>query len=82
MAKTNDFSYTVNKKLGKLSENGKTELRVVSWNGKEAKLDIRQWYEKDGEERCGKGISLTNDEAKKLIDLLADYMEEDEDDDF
>lgn len=79
MAKTNDFSYEVKNTIGQLSE--KMYLKVVSWNGKEAKLDIRQWYEKDGEERCGKGISLTNDEAKKLVDLLNDYLN-DEDDDF
>lgn len=79
MAKTNDFSYEVKNTVGQLSD--KTWLKVVSWNGKEAKLDIRQWYEKDGEERCGKGISITNDEAKKLVDLLTEYLD-DEDDDF
>lgn len=82
MAKTNDFSYEVTKKLGKLGEESKTELRIVAWNGREAKLDIRQWYEKDGEERCGKGISLTNDEAKVLVELLTEYMDDDDDDDF
>lgn len=82
MAKTNDFSYEVNKVIGKLGENSKTELRVVAWNGKEAKLDIRQWYEKDGEERCGKGISLTNDEAKTLVELLTNYMDDEDDEDF
>lgn len=79
MAKTNDFSYEVKNTIGQLSE--KVWLKVVSWNGNESKLDIRQWWNKDGEERCGKGISLTNEEAKKLVDLLNDYLN-DEDDDF
>lgn len=80
MAKTNDFSYEVKNIIGKLSD--KTELRVVSWCGREAKIDVRNWTtDKDGNEKCGKGISLTNDEAKKLVDLLSEYLN-DEDDDF
>jgi hypothetical protein len=82
MAKTNDFSYEVTKKLGTLGEDSKIELRIVAWNGKPAKLDLRTWFEKDGEEKCGKGIALTNDEAKELVNLLNAYFEEDEDDDF
>ena len=82
MAKTNDFTYEVKNVVGKLGDNSKLELRVVAWNGKEAKLDIRQWYTKDGEEKCGKGISLTNDEAKELVNLLANYMDDEDDGDF
>ena len=81
MAKTNDFSYEVKNTIGKLGENSKKELRVVSWNGKEAKLDVREWYTKDGEERCGKGVSLTSEEAKALVDLLAEYFDDDDDSD-
>lgn len=73
-----EFSYEVKNVLGQLSD--KTWLKVVSWNGNEAKLDIRQWYEKDGEERCGKGISLNNEEAKKLVDLLTEYLDDGDDD--
>lgn len=81
MAKTNDFTYEVKANIGTLGENSKYQLRVVSWNGKEAKIDIRNWYQEDGVEKCGKGISLTNAEAKILVDLLTNYMN-DEDDDF
>ena len=80
MARTNDFSYEVKNTLGTLGENSKYQLRVVAWNGKEAKLDIRQWYEKDGKEMCNKGISLTNEEAKELVNLLNDYLNDEEDD--
>ena len=76
-----EFKYEVKAVIGKLGENSKYELRVVSWNDKEAKLDIRQWYEKDGGEQAGKGISLTNDEAKALVDALNEYLN-DEDEDF
>lgn len=80
MAKKNDFSYEVKNTIGELSD--KVQVKVVSWNGREAKIDVRQWFtDKDGNEKCGKGISLTNDEAKKLVDLLSEYLN-DEDDDF
>lgn len=76
-----ELKYEVKNTIGKLGENSKYELRVVSWNGADAKIDIRNWYEKDGKEQSGKGIALTNDEAKMLVDLLTKYMN-DEDDDF
>lgn len=81
MAKTNEVSYEVMNEIGELG-NGK-KVRVVSWNGRESKIDIRQWTTDDnGNERCGKGICLTNDEAKNLIDVLSKYLEEDDEDDF
>lgn len=76
-----EFTYEIKKRIGKLGEDSKKQLNIISWNGKEAKIDIREFFEKDGEERCGKGISLTNDEAKKLVELLTEYMDDDEDDD-
>lgn len=81
MAKTSEFSYEVKNIIGKLSE-GK-EVRVISWNGREAKIDIRAWSTDDnGNEKAGKGICLSNDEAKNLVDLLGKYLEEDDEDDF
>lgn len=82
MGKTNDFTYEIKKELGKLGENSKKELNIIAWNGKEAKIDIREFYEKDDEKRCGKGISLTNDEAKTLVELLTNYMDDEDDEDF
>ncbi len=38
------------------------ELRIVKWNDGAPKYDIRDWYEVDGEETCGKGISLSDEE--------------------
>lgn len=79
MAKT-EVTYEVKKNIGKLGEDSKKELRIVSWNGREAKLDIREWRTTEkGEERCGKGIGLTTDEAKVLVDLLNAYLNEDDD---
>lgn len=83
MAKATEFNYEVKQALGNLNENGTVRLNVASWNGREAKIDIRNfWKDKEtGEMKPGKGISLTNDEAKALVDLLTEYMNEDDDDD-
>lgn len=78
-----EFKYEVKKVIGKLGENSKKELRIVSWNDRDCKFDLREWYMKDDEEHCGKGVSLTADEAKELLKLLSEYFnEEDEDTDF
>ncbi len=44
------------------------ELNLVSWNGNEAKYDIRSWD--DSHEKMGKGITLLPEELKRLRDLL------------
>lgn len=48
------------------SDSGYTkEVNLVSWNGAEPKYDIRSWS--PDREKCGKGITLTADEAKSLL---------------
>ena len=44
------------------------ELNLVSWNNGTPKLDIREWSA--DHQRMGKGITLTDDEAKALIEGL------------
>lgn len=68
-----DFKYEVKEVIGVISEgkSSKKELRLISWNDKEAKYDVRDWWQdKDGNEKMGKGITLTKEEAKKLAELL------------
>lgn len=76
MAKKNDeVKFEIVEQIGVLTEkNGgwKKELNLVAWNDKEPKYDIRDWDE--NHEKCGKGITLTQEELSKLCDL---YMEED-----
>ena len=58
-----------------LSENEKgytKEINLVSWNGAEPKLDIRNWY--PGRERSGKGITLTKDEARVLVKAMNEML--------
>jgi hypothetical protein len=56
--------------LGKGSKGWKKEVNLVSWNGRTPKLDIRDWDE--NHEKMGKGITLTDEETKKLIDILSE----------
>lgn len=58
--------------LGTSSGNWNKELNLVSWNGRDAKLDIRDWPPDHG--KCGKGITLTYEEAQDLHDALTEYL--------
>jgi len=65
------FKYEITEKIGTLSEAKKgwqKQLNLIAWHGHEPKLDIRKWSE-DGS-LMAKGITLSNDEAKKLKELL------------
>lgn len=64
--------YEVLEKCGIISTNGdwKTELRYISWNGREPKYDLRPWKDDLDGEKCGKGITLTGEEMENLMNLL------------
>ena len=67
-----EFTYEIVEELGVLSETAKgwtKEFNMVSWNGREAKYDIREWA--PGHEKMGKGVTLSGDEAAELKRLLA-----------
>jgi hypothetical protein len=66
-----EITFDIVKHFGVLSEEKsgwKKEVNLVSWNGREPKLDVRDWA--PGHEKMGKGLTLTADEAAKLVDLL------------
>lgn len=44
------------------------ELNLIAWNGGEPKYDIRDWS--SDHERMSRGITLTEDEMRKIIELL------------
>lgn len=57
------------------SESGYTkEINLVSWNGAEPKYDIRSWS--PNREKCGKGITLTETEAKNLLAALQNELKD------
>lgn len=66
-----EFKYDVVETYGSLSESSKgwkKEIKLISWNQKEAKYDIREWSP-DGE-KMGKGVTLSKEEIINLRDLL------------
>ena len=70
-----DFKYDVTKHIGVISSeknNWRKELNLVSWNGRAPKLDIRDWA--PDREKMGKGVTLTQEEAEKLVKLLNEYL--------
>ena len=65
------FTYEIVKEIAVLSENPRgwqKELNLVSWGGHDAKYDIREWSPEH--DRMGKGVTLTEEEAQKLKELL------------
>ena len=65
------FNYEIIEEIGVLSTSPKgwqKELNRISWNGAEPKYDIRDWA--PDHEKMGKGVTLTEEEALKLKELL------------
>ncbi len=66
-----DIKFEITEHIGILSEGSKgwtKELNRVSWNDREAKYDIRDWS--PDHEKMGKGVTLSDEEFKKLKELL------------
>lgn len=65
------FTYEIVETVAVLSENARgwrKELNLVSWGGRDAKYDIREWSPEH--DRMGKGVTLSDDEMKALIEAL------------
>ena len=72
-----DIQYEIVKEIAVFStgDSGYTkEINLISWNGKEPKYDIRSFS--PNREKCGKGITLTEAEAKKLLAALQKVLSE------
>ena len=62
-----DIKFEIKETVGVIAESAKgwkKELNLISWNGKEAKYDLREWS--PNHEKMGKGVTLTRDELKSL----------------
>ena len=65
------------KTYGSLSESDKgwkKEIKLISWNNREPKYDIREWSP-DGE-KMGKGVTLSREEIENLKKLLDEILAE------
>lgn len=66
-----DIRFEIKEEIGVISDSSKgwtKELNMVSWNDGAAKYDIRDWA--PGHEKMGKGVTLTEQEARELYELL------------
>lgn len=73
-----DITFKITKELGVISETGKgwtRELNMVSWNDRDPKYDIRDWS--PDHTRMSKGVSFTEEEMIKLVELFNTRDEED-----
>jgi hypothetical protein len=64
-------TFEVKERIGVLSYSSKgwsKQLNLVSWNGRDAKYDIRDWDE--NLEKMGRGVSLSREELLNLRDCL------------
>ena len=71
-----EITMNVIKKIAVISdedEGYRKELNIVSWNGREPKLDLRNWSPNG---QALKGITMTEDEAKELQKVLNDMFAE------
>lgn len=69
-----EITYKIIEKCAVLSAKNKwnLELNRVQWGENAPKLDIRTWNE--DHTKCGKGITLTDEEAKVLIAALQEKI--------
>ena len=68
-----EIKFEIVEHIGVLSETAKgwkTELNIVSWDGRDPKYDLRSWSE--NHEKMGKGITLSKTELAKSKEILAD----------
>ena len=54
--------------VGHIGKAGRREVNLVSWNGRPAKVDIREWDEYHDSPK--RGITMTDAEAKELYEAL------------
>ena len=66
-----EIQFDIIKEIGVVSQSTKgwtKELNLVSWNNGAPKYDLRDWD--PDHEKMGKGVTLTEDELRKLKELL------------
>lgn len=66
-----NIKFEIVKHIGTIATNSKgwtKEVNLVSWNGREAKYDIREWS--PDHSHMGKGITFTDEEFAILKTLI------------
>lgn len=71
-----DIKFEIVEEIGVLSESSKgwtKEFNKVSWNDGAAKYDLRDWS--PDHEKMGKGVTLTESDARALYEILKGIFE-------
>ena len=72
-----NYNFKIHEQIGVVSEkpNGWTlELNIVSFNGRDAKYDLREWRNDHTELRTGARFSESD--LKPLMELIGKHLEE------
>lgn len=72
-----DLKFEIKEHIGLVSEdngNWTKEINLVSWNGREAKYDIRSWDPQHF--MMSRGVTFTEEELIKLYEILKVRYEE------
>ena len=69
-----NIKYEITEKIAVLSERGdwSKEINKVSWNDRPPKFDLRDWNHEEG--KMGKGVTLTEEEARMLMEALKEVL--------
>lgn len=70
-----DIEFTIVDEIGILSTSEKgwnKELNLISWNGRDAKYDIRDWS--PDHTKMGKGVTFSKEELTKLRDIISNIL--------
>lgn len=76
-AKATEINYSVNEDYFVAERKGgyTLRLRYMSWNDRDPVYDLRPWkVNDDGNEICGKGITLTGEELEALAGIINKMM--------
>ncbi len=67
-----EIKYEITEKLGVISETARgwtREVNMISWNGREPKVDIRDWSPEH--DKMSKGLTFTKEELEELAKIVS-----------
>ncbi|MBQ8077598.1 MAG: hypothetical protein IJ235_04380 [Eubacterium sp.] len=65
-----EIKYEITEHLGTISETARgwtREVNMISWNGREPKVDVRDWSPEH--DKMSKGLTFTKDELQELAKI-------------
>ncbi|MCR5208507.1 MAG: hypothetical protein K6C14_08540 [Eubacterium sp.] len=67
-----EIKYEITEHLGVISETARgwtREVNLISWNGREPKVDVRDWSPEH--DKMSKGLTFTKEELQELAKIAA-----------